>query len=198
MSRPQPLMPLDAIQREAVAAIRRHLVNPSTSDLRVIAAAFVDARAYFYTRDGDPDWRGRTAAYRRWVREVMGTANVPAAEVATLQAAVRYHTGNLLRERLDPDELADLGLRAEGPRERSIEKRARTAETLDLFGGGAPLDDADDMREAVRLMTLSLRRFRLAALADGERRAVGGGLRELSHDAAELAAEAAGGGEVVV
>lgn len=170
------LLTLDEIQKRSIESLRRYLADGSTEDLRDVAGHFISAREHFYNKDGEPDWLGRTYAYRTWVREVMSLAGVPSADVTNTQAAIRYHAGNILRERLDDETLAALGLRSASPRERSIEKRAGHSATLSVFGsGGAELRTVDEMLFALRTMDATLARITpraFRALTPKERRAV--------------------------
>lgn len=101
-----------------------------------------------------------------WVRETMNMANVQADELTTLQAAIRYHVGNIVRERMDSDTLENLGLRAESPRERSVEKRERNTEVLTIFGnGGHEITDANEIIVAARMMEAALARISLDEVA---------------------------------
>lgn len=162
---------LAELQKVATKALTRSL-RASDADrtecLRATARAFVDAREHFFTKEGDPDWAGRTYAYRTWVREVMSDAHVPTDVLSSTQAAVRYHTGNVLREKLDDHELDRLGLRKESPRERSVEKRERTSEALSLVSGGQAIDSLDDILAAVTAITGILKRIDLGKLTPEE------------------------------
>jgi hypothetical protein len=177
MTTPDPIYEL---QSAAVAALRDYEAIPDderTAHLRAAGESFVSAREHFFTREGEPDWLGRTHAYRQFVREVLRDARVPSELLATVQAAIRYHTGNVLRERLSEDQIAELGLRVESPRERSVEKRQKHAETIALFSGhgGARLADPDLIVGAAERMEAALRRISLpdvAALPARDRRRV--------------------------
>lgn len=109
--------------------------------LRDLAEALVDARAHFERPDGSPDWKGRTYAYRVFVRDLYADAGVVRDEQASLQAAVRYHVGAVLRERLDDETLAEYDLIPRSPKERSADRRESKAALLsaltsrDLHGG---------------------------------------------------------------
>lgn len=161
-----------------------------TAHFRAVAEAYVDARALFYTKDGAPDWTGKTYAYRNWVREVTGGANIPASMRTTVQAAVRYHIGNVLRERLAPDELAAVGLRAVSPRERSVEKREGTSAALNMLNGGAPLDQLVDITTAAATFTRALRRVDTSGLTKEERVVAAEALTALADEALRRAAGA--------
>jgi hypothetical protein len=161
-------MSLKAIQARAVEALRTYSTTAEadrTDYLRQTAVAFIDAREHFFTAEGEPDWQGRTYAYRQWVRETMGLAAIPADQLPTIQSAVRYHAGNVIRSRLTPEQLTDLGLRADSPRERSVGKRERHSATLSIFsGGGRELDDAAAILSASRMIEAALRRVSLPAV----------------------------------
>lgn len=161
--------PLAAVQARAVEALRLYLKggDDATKHLREAATAFVEAREHFYTGDNRPDWKGATYAYRSWMRETYSRANVPREALASVQAAARYHAGNILRDgRLTPEELEDLGLRADSPRERSVTKRGRQTMTLSLFGaGGREITEADDVVAAFAAIESTLRRVSLDAVA---------------------------------
>lgn len=185
--------PLNELQNEAVTALREYKRTRGTECLRTVAGAFVSAREHFYTRDGAPDWLGATHAYRQWTREAYDRAGTPEAELSRLQASVRYHVGNLMRERLDPDEVADLGLREASPRERAVEKRERTSETLSLFGGGYPITTPDEAMVALSVLEVTLRRIAGEAVAgSGEARRK---LEEIT-DRTQFLAHAASAGTV--
>jgi hypothetical protein len=152
---------LDDLRATAVAALAQYpsaSVDERTPLLKTAAEAFVSAREYFFTKEGEPDWLGRTFAYRRWVREALSLANVPVDEVSRIQGAIRYHTGSVLREHLTPEQVEDLGLRDVTPAERSVEKRARQSEVLSIFSAGPALDDADAILAALHLTAIALRR----------------------------------------
>jgi hypothetical protein len=183
---------LSDIQKQASDALRRSLTAPDTERtqlLRDTAALFVDARGHFFTAEGEPDWLGRTYAYRSWIRETTSMANVPGESKATIQAAIRYHSGNIIRERLDQGTLDSLGLVKSSPRERSIEKRERTSETVTLFSGGAEFESPEEVLQVCHLVEAALARVNAAMVASlpaKTRREVKAALREVAERAEEL------------
>ncbi len=184
---------LNDLQSQAVSSLRRYYTvadNERTETLRETARAFISAREHFFTREGAPDWLGRTYAYRSWVREVMSQASVPGSDLSTIQAAIRYHTGNVLRDRLDDGALEELGLRSASPRERSVEKRERNSETLALFGAGAPISDPEVVESAAALVGTFLRRIALDDLAAKDRKRIAAALRDMCERASLVADEA--------
>lgn len=156
---------LDAIQKRAIEALQNYAEAPEenkTDFLRTAAEAIVDARGEFFTGTGEPDWLGRSNAYRRWLRETTLLAGFRGDEVGKVQGAVRYHTGNALRERLDDDTLRELGLLAESPRERSNMLREKMQHTVSLFSGGPAISEVNDVLEVGHLFQIALRRMRLS------------------------------------
>ena len=172
------MTPLRDIQNATIDLFGRYPsadAGNKTTILRAVAEHLVEAREHFFTADGEIDYRGRTHAYRRFVGEVFAGANLPPAETRTLQAAARYHVGNILRERLDPETLSDLGLRQASPKERSAEKRASEGESLRVIRGGMALTAEDEIIEAIRVATSLIARIdkdAVRALPDESRQAI--------------------------
>lgn len=187
---------LETIQRRAIAALRRYVQSKSTEDLREVANLFIDCRESFFTAEGNPDWLGRTHVYRRWVRETMTLANVPPESLPSIQAAIRYHTSYLLRERLDAETLEELGLQPSSSRDRSTAKWTRYSETLALFSGGAAIESADDVLRLTQLVEHALRRISTADMASAERAAVASSLLDMCKHAEKVAEDAADGAEI--
>lgn len=182
---------LEAIRQAAVNGYRAALVadeDERTQHLRAVAEAYIDAREHFYTKDGDPDWAGRTYAYRQWIRETVSMAHLPQDGKQTIQAAVRYHLGNILRDRLDPETLESIGLRKESPRERSVEKRAGTAALLRVVSGAEALTTLEDMADVAKALHAAVSRISVEALPEADRPAARAKLAEL---AAEIMRRAA-------
>lgn len=144
--------------------MRTYLADGGTEHLRATASAFVDAREHFFTKDGDPDWRGQTFAYRRWVRETLFLAGVQAADMTRVQGSIRWHTGALLRAKLSPEQIEDLGLREVTPAQRSVEKRSRQSEVLGVFSAGEEISDPEAILSALHLASVGLRRLSTEAV----------------------------------
>jgi hypothetical protein len=162
---------LEDIRQAAVNGYRAALVSDEderTPHLRDVAEAYIDAREHFYTKDGEPDWAGRSYAYRQWIRETVTLAHLPHDGKQSIQAAVRYHLGNILRDRLDADTLESIGLRKDSPRERSVEKRAGVNALLRLVSGGAPLDNLNDVLDAAKAIHSALTRITPSDLPDSD------------------------------
>lgn len=89
--------------------------------LRELAELVVDLRQLFTTAEGGVDWGGRTRAYRDTVGEVFRASGLSDRDRNTL----RYHVGNVLREKAPAEALDDLGLQHRPPIERAADSRAR-------------------------------------------------------------------------
>lgn len=179
---------LNETQLAAIQALRNYKSGSEdsrTTNLRAVATAFVEAREHFYTPSGEPDWQGRTHAYRVWVRETMRLANIQQDELSTVQAAIRYHVGNIMRDRMDPETLASIGLNSSSPKQRSVEKRAKNSEILTIFGnGGSEIVDAAEIVLAAQMVESAYARISLEAIAGMSSKE-----KKLVHDAMEKVAD---------
>jgi len=118
------------LTREAVDLLRKHRDADGETPglLRQVADLFVDLRQLFITPSGEPDWTGSTKAYKMAVRGIFSDAGYQGQRRATVQASIRYHVNNVLRERLTPEELDYLGLHRESARQRHSVQRTTQAE----------------------------------------------------------------------
>ena len=89
-----------------------------TDLLKRVAELIVELRAKHTLDDGRIDWSGRSPAYRAAISEIYKEAGVPADKLDTVQAALRYHVGNMIRDRADDYALQAVGLTNVAPRER--------------------------------------------------------------------------------
>ncbi|MBP2323340.1 hypothetical protein JOF56_003725 [Kibdelosporangium banguiense] len=103
---------------EAVAILKKYLKNPRTEHLRELAPVIVELRSNFNLEDGRVDWSGRSPGYREAIADVYKKARVPQDDLDRLQTALRYHVGNLIRERVPKQELTSVGLTSVKPKER--------------------------------------------------------------------------------
>jgi hypothetical protein len=125
---------LTTLRAHLIQLLRRYQVTDPdgrTAILRELAEDLVSVRSHFGRADGSPDWKGGSHPYRVFVRDLFGEADVSKSQQAGIQAAIRYHVGAVLRQRLDADALAEYGLIPQTPRQRSADRRhARTAEAV--------------------------------------------------------------------
>jgi hypothetical protein len=187
---------ISAIKDAATANLRRYLSAPEddrTELLRAVAADFVDLREQYITPEGEPDWGGKSYAYRQIVGEIYSDAGVQRGDRSSVRAAIGYHVGNVLRERLSPEELDDLGFRTLSPRDRSVEKREKQNAVLGMFRTGPAPSTVDEAMHAFTAAKALLARVPDEAVVGAraeERRAVVELLSEVSDEAARLTAAA--------
>lgn len=159
---------LDDLFQKVSGGMAAYANSPEDADrtalLKDVATALVDSRGHFFNREGAPDWAGRTHAYRMWVRDATAAANLTPADRTSIQAAVRWHVGTALRERLSPEQLEAIGLKVKSPRERNIEQRANRAEVLALFGPGPEITSLDDLLTVAELFDVTLKRIPVGVL----------------------------------
>ena len=153
---------IESIQQAAATTLRAYHDKPDAPEhsrlLKQVAKHLVDLRERFLTEAGTPDWAGRTYAYRMAVGEIYSRSAVPKSDLAPITATIRYHVGNILRERLSEEELADAGLGAESPRERAQQHRREQSALVALFsrnesaGGESPIDTLRSIAAASALL----------------------------------------------
>lgn len=125
MTSPEPPRELQIV-RAATRQLRKAVAAPAherTRLLRGVADLLVDLRALHTGTDGETDWAGKSYAYRDAVRDIYAGAGLPADSSDSTKTALRYHVGNVLRERLTPDELVSAGLSRLDPRDRQASRR---------------------------------------------------------------------------
>lgn len=109
-----------------------HKIEESkTAVLKDLARVIVHLRSRFRTVDGDVDWAGHSWEYRQAAARMYDLADVPPDSVAGVQASIRYHIGNVLREAVQVKELKAVGLLPTSPRERLRVLRERTQALAD-------------------------------------------------------------------
>jgi hypothetical protein len=111
-----------------------------TALLRDLGEATVSLREHFLTAGGEPDWAGRTGAYRAAITELYSDAGYSIDDAKATQKLARYHIANTLREYLSPSDIAAIGLRVETPRERQAELRDRQAAIVAAATATVPVD----------------------------------------------------------
>lgn len=110
---------------EGVSLMTAYLeTNRTRTDLlKQLAELIVELRSRHTLEDGTPDWSGRTPEYRQAISEIYRRGGVPESLNDTIQAALRYHVGNLLRNRAPQTELKHVGLTSTSPKERMLRQR---------------------------------------------------------------------------
>jgi hypothetical protein len=119
-----------------------HWVNSPdhrTDALTGLAEALIALRSTFRTNDGDVDWRGRSWDYRQHVGGLYERAGVSEGDRQHIQAAVRYHVGNKLRESLTPEQLENADMLTTSPKDRLNTQRTMGNILLGQRTGAQPL-----------------------------------------------------------
>lgn len=91
----------EAAVATVVATLRRIVVAGEAERpglLRRLANQMVELRACFMY-DGQPDWAGRSQAYRDAVYRAYEEAEVPADQVDRIQRGIRYHVAGVVQRR---------------------------------------------------------------------------------------------------
>lgn len=137
----------DLIEEGATTLREAHEHNVAlTAAYKTLAGIIVDLRKRFQnSKDTGPDWKGQTQAYRDTVAKMYKQSGVPEDSVSNMQAAIRYHIGNVLRERLTADELTEAGLSVEGPLDRSRTNNRRSQEAASSGG----IDDPEWFEDTI-------------------------------------------------
>lgn len=113
---------LEDLRRQAVSILQDWGAGEQTRKLAALADVLVSARSMFRTEDG-VDWGGRSWEYRQFIGGIYDEAGMDSATRHPIQAAVRYHVGNLLRATVEPDELERVGLLGTSPKDRLSTQR---------------------------------------------------------------------------
>lgn len=170
--------PLPEVRDDAVRLARAYRSVADDRELRPpimreLASVVLELRQLFTTEAGQPDWTGRSYAYRMALGEILSDAGIRRAELASFQAALRYHVGNQLRERLDDEQLAELGLLPTSPTERGRAARARNRTEREAVRARNPETiDVDALRalEGSRALLSRLDPATLATMPTKERK----------------------------
>ena len=123
--RPKKLENLSAEQLiEQGQALFAEIVQRETepTDLyRELALRLVHLRRHFPSKiEGVPDWAGRTAEYREAAAKIYAAADIPPDSETSIQARVRYHVSQAVRQIAPAGELRQLGLKEKGAAEPSL------------------------------------------------------------------------------
>jgi hypothetical protein len=127
---PDPGTTADLIA-EAAAELNLAERDPesATPHTRRVAEILVELRERFLTRDGDPDYLGRSAEYRQTYGDILFRAGItePAHRVR-VSTRLRRHVHNIQRQRYSTDLLESLGLGTLSPVDRDRARRQETEE----------------------------------------------------------------------
>lgn len=167
------------LRSEGTSLIRHwvEIEETRTEVLRRLAEVVVSIRSQFFDNEGRRDWAGHSWDYRQFVSEMYAAAGVAPDSQENIQAALRYHVGNLLREVAPPDELAAVGLLPTSPRDRMATARAEiqaiaVALTEDLQSGDRKTRMAryGKLVDAAAVLTEKMAHFEVSEMPVGQAR----------------------------
>lgn len=148
------------IEKEARRCLVSWETDPvsRTVTLKQLAALLVDLRS-LYTRNGMPDWSGRSFEYRAQVSWIMNSAGLLDEDRAKIIGLLRYHVGNELRERVPEEELLAAGLKAASPKQRVLDSKGtyksvdtavkRLLEAVESLVAAPPQEITEEHLEAI-------------------------------------------------
>lgn len=160
------------VVQSELAGILREYYHHGTPGIRTVLLRRA-AEVQFELRQIFNDLLGTSFGYREMVTEAYGMAGIPQDERKTVLDAVRYHMMNVLREKLPPEQVKALHLRAEDGRERARASRKETRAVIDeakaRLGKAGPL-----LRGVIgaREILSSIKAGDLRALSESDRRDV--------------------------
>ena len=125
-----------------------------TTILRSLAHVLVELRARHETSDGVTDWAGRSGDYRSAAASIYEQSRLSEDELTAMQAALRYHVGNVLRAVAPADELAALGMTTKRPVDRVRDTRERLAALARAGAAGGDGAAADPVRMVLAVRVL--------------------------------------------
>jgi hypothetical protein len=133
------------------------------------------AEQYLTARERLTDWTGRSREYRNWVSDVYLQSGLSTDERTPMQKRLAHHVGQLLHEKLPPEQLEDLGLRNVSYNERRNARREEKEHRIvRLFDPKQPQRDVDLLVQLLEQVTPDLtdeQRIRVAqAVLLGSRR----------------------------
>lgn len=110
-----------AHEKQAVVLLRKVVSYDTkrTEALKAFALCLCEIRREM----SDP--AGTSQAYRDVAARIYAAVDIPADSASHIQASVRYHIGNELRNAFKPEELAAVGLSEKTPLERAREAREK-------------------------------------------------------------------------
>lgn len=136
-------------------------------DYLTAANLVVDSRiSHFTTSDGLPDYRGTSYAYRSWYGEILDSLNLDKDERSKLAGRMRFHVGNVLRQRVDSSTLQEFNLKVESPKERGTQNYNRRSEPYNIISSDDPAFSDEDIDDVVLIISKLSSRVETEKLSD--------------------------------
>ena len=139
-------MDLETIQDRLVKALK-------ANEMREAARWVVQARSeHFLTKEGLPDYSGRSWEYRSWFSDVTNSLNLPDPERARLMSRLRFHVGNRLRDEVREEELADAGLLKVSPAQRGKSNYEHRSLPYRIVTSGKKLTTDEEIAQVTEIL----------------------------------------------
>jgi hypothetical protein len=131
---------------KGVVLLQRYQRN-RTETLRELARVVVSLRMKYKYKDLT-DWGGNNGEYRKKITEMYQRAGLDKDSESSMQKALRYHVGVIVRKTAPVKELETLGIIPKTQSQRQLEKGATTTDTSDktMKGQGAVKDEKKDKK----------------------------------------------------
>jgi hypothetical protein len=114
--------------RRVLSCLRRLLKEQTTGNYQACARETASLRS-LVVYEGRPDWRGQSPEYKDRISHLYRMAEMPSDSQGNIQANLRYHVGNAVRE-LAPDyDIEALGLSKDSPLDRARKSRSKARST---------------------------------------------------------------------
>lgn len=189
---------LQQARAQLVNSLTRAADERSLDLMRQLAREIVALRRLFHY-DGRPDWAGRSQDYRDTIYRAYRDAKIPSDSTESLQANLRYHVGNVVREVAPAEDLAALGMNPQGPRGRASQARrvAKGTRGTNMSAPGAEREETPEfvlaeLRDAGALASFALdalRAIRELRPRGEDARSVVPTVREITEECLNLMAE---------
>lgn len=166
---------IPGLQGDLTAALRAATEGDEydLEEMRRAAGLLIDFRLLFADSSGRPDLGGKSYGYRQAIADVVSDAGITPMEKGSVMAAVRYHAGNILRDRYSADDLADYGLLPVKPVQRQQAERAANAKALRAAeSGNEKITDLFEIQKALRMASNLLDSVELKKLPKVDRKLV--------------------------
>lgn len=131
---------------KGVVLIQRYQRN-RTETLRELAKVVVSLRMKYKYKDLT-DWGGNNGDYRKRIADMYQKAGLDKDSESSMQKALRYHVGVMVRKVAPVKELETLGIIPKTQSQRQLDKGAATTDTSNkaMKGQGASKDEKKDQK----------------------------------------------------
>ena len=119
----------------------------------------VQARSeHFLTKEGLPDYSGRSWEYRSWFSDVTNSLDLSDLERSRLMSRLRFHVGNHLRNEVREEELAEAGLLKVSPAQRGKRNYEHRSLPYRIITSGRKLTTDEEIAQVTEILySLSVR-----------------------------------------